>query len=97
MISNGVYLIRNLPKIRDGTHIINLDEYKLIGTHWIALFVNGDNVTYFESFGIEHIPEEIKKFISNKNVKTNICRIQANHSITCGYFCVAFINFMLKR
>ena len=45
--------------------------------------MNVDNVNYFESFGVERIPKEIKKFISNKNVKTNICRIQANDSIIC--------------
>ena len=48
-----------MTKIRNGAYVINLDEYKPIGTHWIGLFVNGDNVTYFDSFGIEHIPKEI--------------------------------------
>ena len=51
---NGVYLRNNLSKTKDGAYIINLDEYESIGTHWIALYVNGDNVTYFESFGVEH-------------------------------------------
>ena len=55
-----------------GAQVVNLVEYKSIGTHWIALFVNGDNVIYFDSFGVEHIPKEIKNFIGNKNVKTNI-------------------------
>ena len=58
-------------------HCINLDEFKSIGTHWIELYVNAENVTYFYSFGVEHIPKEIKKFIGNKNVKTNIYRKQA--------------------
>ena len=48
------------------------------------------------SFGVEHIPKEIKKFIGNKNIITNICRIQAYDSIMCGYFCNRFIDFMLK-
>ena len=56
---------------------------------------NNNNVIYFDSFGIEHIPKEIKTFINNKNVKTNIFRIQAYHSIMCGYFCIGFIDFML--
>ena len=56
---------------------------------------NNNNVTYFDSFGVERIPKEIKKFISNKNIKTNIFRIQAHDSIMCGYFCIGFINFML--
>ena len=51
--------------------MINLDEYSHIGTHWIALHVNKNNVTYFDSFGVEHIPKEIKAFIKNKNIKTN--------------------------
>ena len=56
---------------------------------------NNNNVTYFDSFGVERIPKEIKKFISNKNIKTNIFRIQAHDSIMCGYFCIGFIDFML--
>ena len=60
-----------------GVYIINPDEYKSIGTHWIASYVNGNNVIYFDSFRVEHIPEEIKKFIGNENIITNIYRIQA--------------------
>ena len=55
---NRVYLGDNLPRIRDGAYIINLDEYSDIGTHWIALYVQNNNVTYFDSFGVEHIPEK---------------------------------------
>ena len=73
---NGVYSRNNLPKIKDGAYVINLDEFKSIGTHWIALYVNGNNIIYFDSFGVEHIPKEIKKFIVNKTI-TNIYRIQA--------------------
>ena len=56
---NGVYSRENLPKIKDGTFVINLDEYSDIGTHWVALYVQNNNVTYFDSFGVEHIPKEI--------------------------------------
>ena len=59
------------------------------------MYVSNNEVTYFDSFGVEHIPKEIKKFINNKNIKTNIFRIQAYDSIMCGYFCTEFINFML--
>ena len=62
----------------------------------IALFVKINVVTYFDSFGVEHIPKEIKIFIKNRNIKTNIFRIQAYDSIMCGYFCNVFIDFMLK-
>ena len=63
---NGVYPRNNLSKIKDGEYIINLDEYESIGTHWIALYANAKNVTYFDSFAVEHIPKEIKNFIGNK-------------------------------
>ena len=93
---NGVYSKNNLPKIKKGAYVINLDEYKSVGTHWIALYVNANNVVYFDSFGVEHIPKEIRKFIGKKNVKTNIYRIQAYASMMCGYFYIGFIDFMLK-
>ena len=94
---NGVYSRDNLPnKIKDGAYVTNLDEYSDIGTHWIALYVKNNDITYFYSFGVENIPKEIKAFIKNKNVKTNIFRIQAYDSIMCGYLCIGFINFMLK-
>ena len=92
---NGVYSRDNLPKIKDGVYIINLDEYSDIGTHWIALYVL-NNVTFFYSFGVEHIPKEIQAFIDNKNIKANIFIIQAYDSIMCGYFCIGFIDFMLS-
>ena len=60
------------------------------------MYVKNNNVTYFDSFGVEHIPKEIIKFIENRNIKTNIFKIQANDSIICGYFCIAFIDFMFK-
>ena len=58
--------------------------------------MNAENVTYFHSFGVEHIPKKIRKFIRNKNITTNIYRIQAYHSLMCGYFCIEFIDFMLE-
>ena len=94
---NGVYSRDNLPnKIKDGAYVINLDEYSDIGTHWIALHVKNNDITYFDSFGVENISKEIKAFIKNKNIKTNIFRIQVYDSIMCEYFCIGFIDFMLK-
>ena len=91
----GVYSRDNLPdKIKDGAYVINIDEYSDIGTHWVALYVNNKTVTYFDSFGMEHIPEEVKKFIDNRNIITNIYKIQNYDSIMCGYFCIGFINYM---
>ena len=92
---NGVYSRDNLQKIKDGAYVINLDEYSDIRTHWVALYLQNNDVTYFDSFGVEHISKEVKTFVGNKNIKTNIFRIQADDSITCGYFCTAFIDFML--
>ena len=58
--------------------------------------MNNNNVTYFDSFGVEHIPKEIKEFVKNKNITANIFRIQAYDSIMCKYFCIGFIHFMFK-
>ena len=80
---NGVFSRDNLPKkIKDGAYVINLDEHKDTGTHWVALFCKAKNeIVYFDSFGVEHIPKEIKNFISNKNIKADLYRVQANDSI----------------
>ena len=70
---NGVFSRNNLhKKIKDGTYVINLDEYADVGTHWIALFCNRNEIVYFDSFGVEHVPKEIKEFIRNKNIKAII-------------------------
>ena len=102
---NGVYSRNNLPnKIKKGAYVINLGEYENTGIHWVSLFVETKYTVYFDSFGVEHIPKEINKFINNdttkssslEGIKSNIFRIQAYNSIMCGYFCIEFINFMLK-
>ena len=91
----GVYSRDNLlDEIKDGVYVINLDEYSDIGTHWIALYVNNKTVTYFSSFGIEHISKEVKKFVDNKNTIANIFRIQAYDSVMRGYFCIGFNDYM---
>ena len=98
---NDVYCRNILPKtIKKEAYVINLDEYENTGTHWVALFVKTNETIYFDSFGIEHIPNKfIKKPSSLKHtarIKRNIFRIQAYDSIMCGYFCIEFINYMLK-
>ena len=63
----NLYSRDNLPnKIKDRAYIINLDEYSDIGTHWVALYIQNNDVTYFDSFGVEHISKDIRTFISNK-------------------------------
>ena len=99
-------------RIKDGAYVINLGEYSDIGTHWIALYVNNKTVTYLDSFGVEHIPKEIKKFINSKNIIADtlrleaydnskniiadILRLETYDSVMCGYFCIGFIDVMLK-
>ena len=93
---NGFFSRNNLPKnIKDGVYIINLDKYTDVGTYWIALLCKKNEIVYFNSFGIEYIPEIVKEFTGNKNIKANIFRVQENNSIMCGYFCIGFIDFML--
>ena len=103
---NGVYSRNNLTnKIKKGAYVINLDKYESTGTHWVSLFVKpkyttessfSERTIYFDSFGVEHFPKEINKIIGNKKIKASIFRIQAYNSIMCGYFCIEFINYMLK-
>ena len=86
---NGAFSRNNLPlKIKDGAYVINLDEYADLGTHWIALFCNRNEFVSFNSLGDEHVPEEIKEFVGNKNIKANIFLVQANDSLMYGYFCI---------
>ena len=69
-INSMVFTLGIICSIKNGTYIINRDEYYDIGTLWIALYVLNNDVTYFDSFGIEHSPKEIRIFIGNKNIKT---------------------------
>ena len=86
---NSVYSRNNLlNKIEKRAYVINLDEYENTGMHWVSLFVKA-NKDFF-------IPKEINKLIGNNNIESNIFRIQAYDSIMCGYFCIEFINYMLK-
>ena len=93
---NGVFSRNNLPKIKkDEAYVINLDEYANGGTYWIALFCSRNEIVYFNSFGVEHVPEKIKQFFGNKNIIANIFRVQANDSVMCRYICIGFIHFIL--
>ena len=95
---NSVYSRDNLPKIiKNGAHLTNLDEYADVGTHWIALYVKHNRVIYFDSFGVDYVPKEIKRFIGYKKTKANIFRMQDDNSIMCGYFCIGLIDFMFAQ
>ena len=84
-----------MPKtVKNGVYVINLDEYAHIGTHWVVLFAKTNEVIYFYSFGVEHVPKDIKRFIGHKVQKQTLFRIKTDNSIMCGYFCIRFIDFM---
>ena len=94
---NGVFSRDNLPnKMRGGAYIITLGKYSDIRTHWVPLHVSNETLTYCNCFGVEHIQKEIKKFFDNKNIATNIFRMQAYNSVMFGYFCIGFIDFMFN-
>ena len=77
---NGVYSRNNLPeKMKDGAYVINFHKYADVGTLWIALFCKWSEIVYFDTFGVGHVPEEIKEFIGNKNIKANIIWVETNN------------------
>ena len=79
--------------LKNEAYIINLDEYPDVNIHWIALFCDRMKLVYFDSFSVEHVPEEIKKFIRDENIIANFFWVQANNSVMCDYFCIGFIDF----
>lgn len=77
---------------KDRVQVVSLDEFESTKTDWVLLLVNGNKGTYFGSFGVEHIPEEIKKFIRSKNITANIYKVQAYDSIMEGTFALDLLN-----
>ena len=94
---NGVCSRNNLPNLKNGAYAINLDHSENTGTHWVAIYVKKDELIYFDSFGVEHIPKEIMEKMKNKDINSNTFRIQDNNSIMCSYFCILFIEYMLNN
>ena len=92
---NGVFATNNLPTIKDGAYVINLDDKNSKGTQWVSLFIDRNTAAYFDSFGIEYISQEVFNKIRVKSITHNIFGIQDDESITCGFYCVAFIKYML--
>ena len=82
----------NLPRIKDGVYVINLDGKQSKGMHWVLLFIGRNMAVYFDSFGIEYSPQEILSKIKDKLVTDNIFRIQSDDSIMYGFYCIAFIE-----
>ena len=75
--------------------MINLDDKKSKGRHWVPLCIDRNTAAYFDFFAIEYIPQEVLNKIKDKLITHNIFRIQNNESIMCGIFCIAFIEYML--
>ena len=75
--------------------MINLDDKNSKGTHWVSLFIDKNTAIYFDFFGIEYISQEVLNKIKDKSITRNIFRIQDNESIMCGFYCIAFIEYML--
>ena len=89
------FLRNNLPRIKDGTYVINPDDKNSKGAHWISLFIDRNLAIYFDYFGIEYIPQEVLNRIKDKLITHSIFRIQDSESIICGFYCISFIEFML--
>lgn len=88
-----VYLQNNLPNMaKDRVQVVSLNEFESTWTDWVLLLVNGNKGTYFGSFGVEHIPEEIKKFIRSKDITANIYKVQAYDSIMEGTFALDLLT-----
>ena len=91
----GVISRDNLPRIKDGKYVINIDDKNSKGTHWVSLFINKNTAAYFDYFGIEQIPQEVINKIKDKLITHNIVGIQHNEFIMCGFYCIAFIEYIV--
>ena len=89
---NDIFSRNNLPIIKDGTYVINLDYKNNKGTHWVSLFTDTNLSVYFDSFGTEYIPQEVSNKIKDKPITPNIIRIQDNESIIY-YVCILLYRF----
>ena len=76
---------------------MNLNDKNSKGTYWVSFFINTNTPLYFDSFGIDYIPQEVLSKIKDKSITHNVFRIRDNESIMCGFYCIAFINYMLSR
>ena len=85
---NAVFERKNLPKIKDAVYVINLDDKNGKGAHRVLLFIHKNVAVYFESLGIEYIPQKVLTKLSDQSITHNIVRIQDNESIMCGFCCI---------
>ena len=92
---NGIFVRHNLPKIKDGVYMIKLDDKKSKEGHWVSLIIDRNAAIYFNSLGIEYIPQELLNKIKDKSINHNI--IRDNESIMCGFYCIALIEFACRK
>ena len=83
-----------LPRIEDGAHVINLDDKQSKGTQWVSLFTDWYTAVYFYFFGIEYFPQDVLNKTKDKCITHNVSRIQSDDSIMCGFYFIAFIEYM---
>ena len=84
-----------LPKIKYWAYVMNLDNKKGKETHWVSLFIYKNTPVYFDSFGIEYIWQKLLNKIKYKSINHKIFKRQDNDSIMCGFYCIAFIRYIL--
>ena len=93
---NGLFSRHNLFRIKDGVYVINLDDKQSEVTHWVSLFIDKNIAVYFYCSVIEYISQEVLSKIKDKSITHNIFRIQDADSIMRGFYCIAFIEYMLS-
>ena len=89
------FSINQLPKVNNGVYLVNLDDKKSKGTNRISIFIFRNTVADFDSFGVEHIPQEVLKKTKHKSIIHNIFRMQDNNFNVCGFYYIAFVEYML--
>ena len=92
---NGVFSRNNLPRMKNGAYAINLDDKNSKRTYWVSLFVDKNIAAYFDSFGMEYILQEVLNKTKDKSITHSLFRTQGSESIMCGFYCIAFIEYML--
>ena len=92
---NSLFLKRKLHRIKNGAYVINLDDKQSKQTNCVSLFIERNAAVYFDSCGIEYVLQEVLSKIKDKSITRKISRIQNDNSIMCGFYCIAFIEFMI--
>ena len=89
--------MHNLPSIKDGAYVINLDDKNSKRTHWVSFLIDRNAAVYFDSYRTEYIPQEVLNKIRDKSITYNMFKIQDNEFVMRGFYCIAFIECRLAR